>query len=33
VPDSTKAVLEAAVRDIDLADIPFVEPFSRTIAP
>jgi hypothetical protein len=33
VPDTAKAVLETAVRDIDLADIPIVEPFRETIRP
>ncbi len=31
VPDGARTVLETAVRDIDLADIPIVEPFSETI--
>jgi hypothetical protein len=33
VPVNAKAILETAVRDIDLADIPIVEPFSETITP
>ena len=33
VPDGARRVLESAVRAIDLADIPLVEPFRGTIAP
>lgn len=33
VPDTARAILEAAVHDIDLADIPIVEPFRATIEP
>jgi hypothetical protein len=33
VPDGARRVLESAVREIDLADIPLVEPFRGTIAP
>ena len=33
VPDATRRIIESAVRTIDLADIPIVEPFGGTIAP
>jgi len=33
VPDAARRVLESAVRKVDLADIPIVEPFGGTIAP
>ncbi|MGC8634117.1 MAG: nucleotidyl transferase AbiEii/AbiGii toxin family protein [Candidatus Limnocylindrales bacterium] len=33
VPDGVRRLLESAVRAVDLADIPLVEPFRETIAP
>ena len=33
VPEGTRRLLESAVREIDITDIPLVEPFRETIAP
>jgi hypothetical protein len=33
VPEGARHLLESAVREIDLTDVPLVEPFRETIAP